>query len=86
MKKENLNETRRKQILAGIIKESIDVFEESETIKEENSTPEMQEFKFKIKHDNGVVKIKTKASSLEAAKKIVAKAEGCPESALELVK
>jgi hypothetical protein len=38
-----------------------------------------------VKHDGGVKKLKTKASSLEAAKKIIMNAEGCPEGALELV-
>jgi len=46
---------------------------------------EVTEFKFKVKHDNGVKKLKTKASSLEAAKKIIMNAEGCPEGALELI-
>ena len=58
-------------------------------LKENNSSkpevPEIQEFRFKVKHDNGVKKLKTKASSLEAAKKIIMNAEGCPEGALELV-
>ncbi len=46
---------------------------------------EVTEFKFKVKHDNGFKKLKTKASSLEAAKKIIMNAEGCPEGALELI-
>ena len=46
---------------------------------------EVTEFKFKVKHDNGVKKLKTKASSLEAAKQIIMNAEGCPEGALELI-
>jgi len=44
-----------------------------------------QSYTFKVKHDNGSKKITTTASSLEAARKKIADAEGAPESALTLV-
>ena len=53
----------------------------AELLKEEVST-----FKFKVKHDNGSFTITTTGSSMEAAKTKVANAEGCPESAITLVK
>lgn len=53
----------------------------AELIKEEVST-----FKFKVKHDKGSFTVTTTGSSMEAAKTKVANAEGCPESAITLVK
>jgi hypothetical protein len=50
------------------------------------SQDEYKEFRFKLKHDKGTITIKTKAKDLETAKKNIAKAEGCPESALTLIK
>lgn len=49
-----------------------------------NGSPsDLKVFKFKVTHDNGVANLKTKATSLEAAKKNIMKAEGCPENALK---
>jgi hypothetical protein len=36
----------------------------------------------RVKHDNGIVNIKTTATSEEWARKVVMKAEGCPERAI----
>jgi hypothetical protein len=63
-----------------IISEATKLYK-AELIKEEVST-----FKFKVKHDNGSFTITTTGSSMEAAKTKVANAEGCPESAITLVK
>jgi hypothetical protein len=38
-----------------------------------------------IRHDNGIVKIHTSASSKQEAKEIVMKSEGCPESDIRSV-
>jgi hypothetical protein len=77
-----IKEANRNKFLAGILNESLD----NTTSGDENTGDfEVKEFRFKVKHDNGVKKLKTKASSLEAAKKIIMNAEGCPEGALELV-
>lgn len=51
----------------------------------EEETP-MKMYFFKLKHDNGVKKVKTTGSSMEAARQKIAKAEGAPESAVEFVK
>lgn len=45
-----------------------------------------QMYTFNVKHDNGTMKIKTSGTSVEAAKKKIADAEGAPESAVTLVK
>ena len=45
----------------------------------------MKTFTFKISHDNGSFKLTTYANTLEAAQKMVTKAENCPISALKLV-
>ena len=42
----------------------------------------MKTYVFILQHDNGEVRIKTRANSLEAAKNMVAQAESCPLSAL----
>jgi len=89
--KKLLKEIRKNQILAGMLNEDDETqvpdFDiTGGAVKESEETPlEVTEFRFKVKHDNGVKKLKTKASSLEAAKKIIMNAEGCPEGALELV-
>jgi len=88
-----LKEIRKNQILAGMINESEDTTQvpdfdiTGETVKESaGEVPlEVAEFKFKVHHDGGFKKLKTKASSLEAAKQIIMKAEGCPEGAIEFV-
>jgi hypothetical protein len=88
-----LKEIRKNQILAGMIIESEDTTQVPDfditgsAVKESAGEVPLAvtEFRFKVKHDNGVKKLKTKASSLEAAKQIIMKAEGCPEGALELV-
>ncbi len=47
-----------------------------------NESFTVQQFVVTVKHDKGKVRIKTTASSADAAKSIVCKAEGCPESAI----
>lgn len=51
-------------------------------MKRESEDHGVKEFKFKVAHDNGFKKLKTKATDLEAAKKIIMSAEGCPENAI----
>lgn len=55
-------------------------------IKRLNEEDETKSYKFKVKHDKGFKTIKTTGSSEGAAKKKIASAEGCPESAITLVK
>jgi hypothetical protein len=76
-----IKEANRNKFLAGILNESLSAVDGNE--KSEDF--EVKEFRFKVKHDNGFKKLKTKASSLEAAKQIIMNAEGCPEGALELI-
>ena len=47
---------------------------------------ETKSYKFKVKHDNGSKTISTTGSSEDVAKKKIEKAEGCPESAITLIK
>lgn len=42
----------------------------------------IKRYEFGVRHDSGTLKIRTAASSLEAAKNIVMQAEGCPEGAI----
>lgn len=39
-------------------------------------------YRITVKHDHGRIRIKTAASSADAAKKIVMDAEGCPERSI----
>jgi TusA-related sulfurtransferase len=48
----------------------------------EKPSVKLKQYIVKIKHDNGVVSIRTGASSEEAAKKQVTNAEGAPMSAI----
>lgn len=57
--------------------------EETETLY---TGPEWYMYFFKIKHDKGVAKFKVPNTSEEDAKKVLAKVEGAPESAIEFVK
>jgi hypothetical protein len=43
----------------------------------------MKTYVFIIKHDQGEVRIKTRASNIDAAKDIICQAESCPRSALD---
>lgn len=43
-------------------------------------------YRFRVKHDGGSFVVKTSGSTPEVAKKKVASAEGCPESAITLIK
>lgn len=54
-------------------------------LKKLNEDEETKMYKFKVKHDSGSKTIKTSGSSMEVAKKKIANAEGCPESAITLV-
>lgn len=45
-----------------------------------------QHFNIRVKHDNGIVTIRTAAQSEEAAKRIVMSAERCPERSILSVK
>lgn len=47
---------------------------------------DMKNFRVTVKHDEGKITFSVKASSEDAAKKMVMKAEGCPESAIISVK
>ena len=47
---------------------------------------EFKEYRFILTHDNGKIKIRTVATSLESAILIICKAENCPESALKEIK
>ena len=63
--------------------------EKAKIIGQLNKLDENEEtklYKFKVKHDNGSSTIKTNGSSESAAKKKIAQAEGCPESAITLIK
>jgi hypothetical protein len=51
-----------------------------------NKLSVQQMYYFKIKHDNGVLKIKTASTSEESARKAIANAEGAPESAIQFIK
>ena len=45
----------------------------------------MKTYILKLKHDKGIVNIKTFASDEQAAKNIICVAEGCPESAIKKI-
>jgi hypothetical protein len=62
------------------------ISEATKLYKAELLNEEVSTFKFKVKHDSGSFTITTTGSSMEAAKTKVANAEGCPESAITLVK
>jgi len=50
------------------------------------TTFKFKEYRFILTHDNGKIKIKTVATSLESAIFMICKAENCPESALKEIK
>lgn len=52
------------------------------SLKEENDDYTTKTYKFSVKHDKGKKNITTTGSSEEAAKEKIAKAEGCPLSAI----
>ena len=45
----------------------------------------MKKYKYRLKHDNGIIYLTTIASSEEEALTKVVEAEGCPKSAPELI-
>lgn len=45
----------------------------------------MKTYKFKLHHDHGIEIIKTVSRGIVSAVNNICKAEGCPESALELI-
>ena len=47
---------------------------------------QVKEYRFILTHDNGKIKVKTAATSLESAILMICKAENCPESALKEIK
>lgn len=51
-----------------------------------NEEFEVKKFLVRVKHDNGIVRITTTASSEDAAKQKIMSAEGCPERAILSVK
>lgn len=52
----------------------------------ETSEPVTKTYLFHLKHDKGTKKLKTSGSSMEAARKKIANAEGAPESALTFIR
>lgn len=57
-----------------------------ESVEMSNGSPvEYPMFKFKIKHDHGFIKTKTRAKDLDSAKRIIMNAYECPEVAIQQI-
>lgn len=74
----------KKLMKAEMLKE--EKFSIVEQLKRLDEGEEIKSYSFKVKHDKGFKTIKTTGSSESAAKKKIASAEGCPESAITVIK
>ena len=43
----------------------------------------MKTYEFTLKHDKGIVTLRTRARNLQTAQDIICKAENCPKSAIQ---